>query len=318
VPVLTPAQIEEAKARVMNTKPTGFPIPAKPPKGSKSLGPVKDGETAALPSQNFSVATPVQLAEVRQGLEEAPAPVNAAGDVTGVPSEYDELMREIRESKLASAKQRKEDKAYANIMAGVATMGGESTNALVNIAKGQAAGLGMLQENRKQSAAEDARLLQMQGTVLRYKDAALLTKQAQQDRDDYRKEKLALEKLIAKDNKTDKDQRAIDRGQAQADKRKKDIETGLRLYGDSQMRQAKVQAESRYAAAKNAVLPADQARLTAEGDKILMDAEDALQRDPIYVKGMNEIFGDTGITFAPPKPPPPTKTIPLGELKSKK
>lgn len=84
------------------------------------------------------------------------------------------------------------------------------------------------------------------------------------------------------------------------------------------MRQAKVFADSRYAAAKNAVLPDEQARLMAEGDKILADAEANLQRDPIYVKGMNEIFGDTGFVFTPPKPPAPTKTISLNDMSKKK
>jgi soluble lytic murein transglycosylase-like protein len=309
-------------------KPAGFPNPAKRPGGARLQATPEEIEasktklekgvaTDSAPSQNFTVATPNSVAEAMDSLEEKP-PVDPMGNVTGISPEYDELMKELRQSKIASAKQRKEDKAYANIMAGLATMGGESSNALTNIAKGQATGLGMLQENRKQSAAEDARTMQMQGTVLRYKDAALLAKQAQQDRDEYRKDKLALEKLIAKDNKNEKDQRAIDRGIAQADKRKKDVENGLRLYSDSQMRQAKVLAEARYAAAKKAVSPDEEARLMAEGDKILADAEANLQRDPIYVKGMNEIFGDTGIVFTPPKPPAPTKTISLNDMSKKK
>jgi len=320
VPVLTPAQIEEAKARVMGG-PKSINT-SKYPKGTRPQADLdlrKAGETEieklernaaanSNPSQNFTVASPAQLAEVNEILKEKPS-VNAADNAADTSSEYDKLMQEIRESKLASAKQRKEDKAYANIMAGVATMGGESTNALVNIAKGQAAGLGMLQENRKQSAAEDARLLQMQGTVLRYKDAALLAKQAQQDRDEYRRDKLELDKLIAKDNKSTKDLQAIDRGIAQNDRRRRDVENGLRLYGDSQMRQAKVLAESRYAAAKNAVLPEEQARLMAEGDKFVSDAEAALQRDPIFIKGMREIFSETGIDFTPPKPPAPPKPV---------
>jgi hypothetical protein len=329
VPALTPAQIEEAKARVMNTKPAGFPNPAKPPKGANppaSLEQIQAGETklekeakGVSPSpENFTRAKPAQVAEVNESLKDAPAPVDPMGNVTGISPEYDQLMKDIRDSKTASGKQRKEDKAYAMIMSGLATMGGESSNALVNIAKGQAAGLGMLQDSRKQSAAEDARLLQMQGTVLRYKDAALLAKQAQQDRDEYRRDKLELDRLIAKDSKSEKDQRAIDRSQELVNKRKKDVENGLRLYGDSQMRQAKVLAESRYAAAKTAVLEEDQRRLMAEGDKILSDAEANLQRDPIYVKGMNEIFADTGITFTPPKPPAPTKTISLNDMSKKK
>jgi soluble lytic murein transglycosylase-like protein len=310
-------------------KPAGLPNPVNRPGGAKPPATPEVIEAAKTKQQrqadigaplsvNLTRANPAGVEEVRRSLEDAPAPVDPMGNVTGISPEYDQLMQELRESKLASAKQRKEDKAYANIMAGVATMGGESTNALVNIAKGQAAGLGMLQENRKQSAAEDARTLQMQGTVLRYKDAALLAKQAQQDRDEYRKDKLALEKQIAKDNKSGKDEQLIAKKQADLNQRRKDIENGLRLYGDSQMRQAKVFADSRYAAAKNAVLEDDQRRLMAEGDKILNDAEMRLQNDPIYVKGMNEIFADTGITFTPPKPPPPAKTISLNDMSKKK
>jgi soluble lytic murein transglycosylase-like protein len=303
-------------------KPVGFPVPAKRPKGSNppaTLEEIKAGETKlekqakdaaadSAPPQNFTVVTPLGVANSLENLQEKPKP-DAADNAPETLSEYDKLMQELRESKLASAKQRKEDKAYANIMAGVATMGGESSNALVNIAKGQAAGLGMLQENRKQSAAEDARILQMQGTVLRYKDAALLAKEAQKDRVELQKARIKLEERIANDSKSEKNERAIDRDLTRASNRRTQLESGLRLYSDSQMRQAKVLAESRYTAAKNAVLEEDQRRLMAEGDKILSDAEANLQRDPIYVQGLNELFGDTGINFTPPKPLPPPKPV---------
>jgi hypothetical protein len=315
VPVLTPAQIEEAKARVMNINSAGLPNPNNRPKGnapSPSLEEIEAAKTKQADSdkQAKPVFRPYAGAQDMSSApnklkEEGASQANQIGKATGTSSEYDELIKELKQNQIAAANQRKEDKAYANIMAGLATMGGESPNAFTNIAKGQMTGLGMLQENRKLSAAEDARILQMRGSVLRYKDAALLATQAQQDRDDYRRDKLELEKLIAKENKSAKDQQAIDRGIALADRRRATVESGLRLYGESQMRQAKVQAESRYAAAKNAVLDEDRARLMAEGDKILTDAEANLQRDPIYVKGLNEIFGDTGITFTPLKQPPP-------------
>ena len=314
---------DKAVKPVIPAKQAGFPNPANRPGGAKPLASPevieaaktnkqRQEELVAPPKVNFSKVDPSKVAEVNESLKDAPAPVDPMGNVTGISPEYDKLMEKFTKQEEANAKQRKEDKAYAMIMSGVATMGGESSNALVNIAKGQAAGLGMLQDSRKQSAAEDARLMQMQGTVLRYKDAALLAKQAQQDRDEYRKDKLALEKQIAKDNKSGKDEQLIAKRQADLDRRRRDIENGLRLYGDSQMRQAKVFADSRYAAAKIAVLEDDQRRLMAEGDKILNDAEMRLQNDPIYVKGMREIFADTGIDFTPPKLVAPPKSDTTG------
>ena len=314
---------DKAVKPAIPVKKAGFPNPANRPGGAKPPASSevieasktkleKNAVADSAPPQNFTVASPSQIAEVAESLKDAPAPVDPMGNVTGISPEYDKLMEKFTKQEEANAKQRKEDKAYAMIMSGVATMGGESSNALVNIAKGQAAGLGMLQDSRKQSAAEDARLMQMQGTVLRYKDAALLAKQAQQDRDEYRKDKLALEKQIAKDNKSGKDEQLIAKRQADLDRRRRDIENGLRLYGDSQMRQAKVFADSRYAAAKIAVLEDDQRRLMAEGDKILNDAEMRLQNDPIYVKGMREIFADTGIDFTPPKLVAPPKSDTTG------
>jgi len=263
------------------------------------------------PPPAMSRVAPESISEAISALSQQPAPptpVDQAGNATGISPEYDELMKDLKEQKIASAKQRKEDKAYAMIMAGLATMGGESSNALTNIAKGQATGLGMLQENRKQSAAEDAKILQMQGTVLRYKDAALLASEAQKQREDYRKKDLELKEQIANDNKTAKSEKLLQDKQNAKDRAEAKLREGLRLHSDSQLRKAKVLAEARYAAAKNAVLPEEQAKLMAEGDKILSDAEDALLSDPIYVKGMKELFEGTGIDFAAPKPavaPPP-------------
>jgi hypothetical protein len=268
------------------------------------------------PVPEMSKPTSESLADANEALNATPEEPSPPVDVAGLPTDdYAELMKEIKEAKTASAKQRKEDKAYAMIMAGLATMGGESPNALTNIAKGQAAGLGMLQENRKQSAAEDAKILQMQGTVLRYRDAALLASEAQKQREDYRKRDLELKEEIASDNRTAKGEKLLQDKQNAKDRAEAKLRESLRFHSDSHMRKAKVLADARYAAAKNAVLPDEQAKLIAEGDKILSDAEDALLSDPIYLKGMKELFKDTGIDFTASSPPaPPAKSVSLNDM----
>lgn len=301
----------QAPAKPPNPKitTTKAPLVAPTPEQIEGAKTPVERQAELEPPPAMSRAAPESVNEAISALSQKSEEPFPAVEVGGpLPDDYAELMKEIKEAKTASAKQRKEDKAYAMIMAGLATMGGESPNALTNIAKGQATGLGMLQENRKQSAAEDAKLLQMQGTVLRYKDAALLAKEAQTQRDDYRKRDLELREQMAKDNKSAKDEKLLQDKQNAKDRAEAKLREGLRLHSDSQLRKAKVLAEARYAAAKNAVLPEEQAKLMAEGDKILSDAEDALLSDPIYVKGMKELFEGTGIDFAAPKPsiaPPP-------------
>lgn len=271
-------------------------------------------QQANLPIEGVSEDMPASVGDYQ-----LQPPKAVAAPEEKVPTEYDILMQKLNKRQDALDAQRKEDKAYAHIMSGLATMGGESPDAFTNIAKGQMAGLSMLQENRKQSAAEDARLLQMQGTVLRYKDANLLAKEAQKDRDDFRNRDLALREQMARDNKTAKDEKLIADKQVARDRAEAKLREGLRLHADSHMRKAKVLAEARYAAAKNAVLPEEQAKLMAEGDRILSEAEDALQSDPIYVKGMTELFSDTGVSFAPPKQPAaPAKAISFDQLPKKK
>jgi len=322
VPKLTPQQIEEANAKIKAVPPKESinKAPADPRSNvaSRTGPPEAPPETVVEQGPQMSIPTKESLDDVFAALNEKPVDFPKV-EVDGLPTDdYAELMKEIKEAKTASAKQRKEDKAYAMIMAGLATMGGESPNALVNIAKGQAAGLGMLQENRKQSAAEDAKLLQMQGTVLRYKDAALLAKEAQSQREDYRKRDLDLREQIASDNRTAKGEKLLQDKQAAKDRAEAKLRESLRFHSDSQMRKAKVLADARYAAAKNAVLPDEQAKLIAEGDKILSDAEDALLSDPIYLKGMKELFKDTGIDFTAPKPPaPPAKLVSLNDMPKK-
>lgn len=320
VPKLTPQQIEEANAKIKAVPPKESINKAPADQRSNVAsrrGPAEDiSEPVVEPDPQMSKPTKESLDDVFAALNEKPVEPFPPVDVAGLPTDdYAELMKEIKEAKTASAKQRKEDKAYAMIMAGLATMGGESPNALVNIAKGQATGLGMLQENRKQSAAEDAKLLQMQGTVLRYKDAALLASEAQKQREDYRKRDLELKEQIASDNRTAKGEKLLQDKQNAKDRAEAKLRESLRFHSESQMRKAKVLADARYAAAKSAVLPEEQAKLIAEGDKFLSDAENALLSDPIYLKGMKELFEGTGIDPTASKPPaPPAKSVSFNDM----
>lgn len=303
VPVLTPEQIEEAKARVMNPAPAKFPNPAKPPKGiapPANLDQIqagktqleKDAEVASPSPENFTKATPAGVGQVRQALEEKPAPVDAMGNVTGISPEYDELIKDIRESKLASAKQRKEDKAYAMIMAGVATMGGESPYALTNIAKGQAAGLGMLQENRKQSAAEDARLMQMQGTVLRYKDANLIAKEAAKERAAYLTKLNEINELNANTNKTSKEEEHLRKVEADAEKKRSGLLHSLTEYQKFEMSGPEAEYKAELAAAGKIVLPEEQNAAFAKAEAKLAKAKAMLERNPVVIKHRKAISPD--------------------------
>jgi hypothetical protein len=230
--------------------------------------------------------------QVRQALEEKPAPVDAMVNVTGISPEYDELMKDIKESKLASAKQRKEDKAYAMIMAGVATMGGESPNAFTNIAKGQAAGLGMLQENRKQSAAEDARLMQMQGTVLRYKDANDIARQAQEDRKDYKDKLVELKTLQEKDTMSRADEERKRKIEADLDKKRNNLRGGLTQYEKMVLGGAESEYKNELAAASKIVLPDEQQAAIAKAEAKLAQAKANFERDPIVIKHKKALFPD--------------------------
>jgi soluble lytic murein transglycosylase-like protein len=309
-------------------KPVGFPVPAKRPKGSNppaTLEQIKAGETKlekqakdaaadSAPPQNFTIATPSGITDALESLQEKP-PVNAADNAPETLSEYDKLMQELREGKLASAKQRKEDKAYAMIMAGLATMGGESPNALTNIAKGQASGLGLLQENRKQSAAEDARIMQMQGTVLRYKDAALLAKEAAIDRKEYNRRLLELEKSKLNETKTYRQDQNEIRMEDQVRRKRADLQNGLNDYLKLEMAGIESEYKSRMTAAGKLVLPDEQAEAYAKAEEYLADARAKLERSPIVLDHRKTLYPDIDWNAVSP---PLKKAIPLSELKPKK
>lgn len=236
------------------------------------------------PAPQMSKVAPEAISSAISDLSQKstpPAPVDQMGNVTGISPEYDELIKELKEQKIASAKQRKEDKAYAMIMAGLATMGGESPNALTNIAKGQAAGLSMLQENRKQSAAEDAKTLQMQGTVLRYKDAALLAKEAQSQTMDYKNRLAEIRELEAKSNKDNKEQEHLRKLEADADKKKANVQKSLEYHEKLHLDTAKVQYQKLMDQAKDAVLPEVQAKIVKQANQVLRDAEVKFNNDPV-------------------------------------
>lgn len=263
------------------------------------------------PPPAMSRPTQESLADVSEALNATPEDFPKV-DVSGLPTdEYAELMKEIREAKTASAKQKKEDKAYAMIMAGLATMGGESPNALTNIAKGQATGLGMLQENRKQSAAEDAKLLQMQGTVLRYKDAALLAKEAQNQTIDYRNRMAELKELQLKQDKDQKDLERERKIASDLEKERVGLERNFAKLKELHFEMPMLQYKELMSQAGKAVLPEERDALEARANGILMDAQDSFRNDPIAQRYERllypEIDFDT-VRKPPPAPPPALDT----------
>jgi hypothetical protein len=176
------------------------------------------------------------------------------------------------------------------IMAGLATMGGESPNALTNIAKGQMAGLGMLQENRKQSAAEDARLMQMQGTVLRYKDAALLAKEAQTQTLELRRDRLKLDQLIAKENKTAKELELQRKLAKDVEDKRAGVQRSMDYHEKMHFENAKLQYGKLMEQAEKAVLPADAEKLRNQANQVLMQAQNKFNNSPVTKKFRKELF----------------------------
>lgn len=276
-------------------------------------------ETVVEPPPAMSMATPESIQEVMAGLNEKPEEPFPKIEVSGVePDEYAELMKEIREAKTASAKQRKEDKAYAMIMAGLATMGGESPNALTNIAKGQATGLGMLQENRKQSAAEDAKLLQMQGTVLRYKDAALLAKEAQNQTIEYKNTLAELKRLQLDQNKDAKDAENQRKLEADAEKQRVGLERNFAKYRELYLDIPKLQYKELMDQADKAIVPEDKYALVARANKILMDAQNSFHNDPIAQRYERLLYPEIDFdAVRKPPPAPPAKSVSFDQLPKK-
>ena len=279
------------------------PVKSEPvkPKFSRSEAKTKEPTIMPQPEVKVNVEPPPQMSKVDpttvnealmalSAKEEEPPAGDKGGNVTSISPEYDQLIKDIRDSKTASEKQRKEDKAYAMLMAGLATMGGESPNALTNIAKGQAVGLGMFQESRKQSAAEDARLMQMQGTVLRYKDAALLAKEAQNQTLDLRRDRLKLEQLIAKDNKTAKDLEHQRNLAADVEKKRAGVQRSLDYHERMHFDNAKLQYGKLMEQAEKAVLPKDRDALAAQANRILTEAQAKFNNDPVTKKFRKELF----------------------------
>ena len=250
---------------------------------SRTGPPEAPPEPVVEPPPAMSMAKPESVNEAILALGEQPPEESFPPvEVGGLPTDdYAELMKEIKEAKTASAKQRKEDKAYAMIMAGLATMGGESPNALTNIAKGQATGLGMLQENRKQSAAEDAKLLQMQGTVLRYKDAALLAKAAQDQAFDYRNTLNDLKRQQLKQDKDAKDAERERKTEADLEKKRAGLERSFAKLKELHFEMPMLQYKELMSQAGKAVLDTDREKIEAKANQILVDAQKSFQNNPI-------------------------------------
>jgi|APGre2960657404_1045060.scaffolds.fasta_scaffold00901_7 hypothetical protein len=286
------ALAEDAKNKAVKpVAPASPPNPQKTPKGPLVVATpeVREASKTNLERQQeleppLAMSRPTQesLADVNEALNATPEEPFPPVEVGGIPTDdYAELMKEIKEAKTASAKQRKEDKAYAMIMAGLATMGGESPNALTNIAKGQAAGLGMLQENRKQSAAEDAKLLQMQGTVLRYKDAALLAKEAQNQTIDYRNRLADLREQQLKQDKDAKSAETERKIEADLEKKRANLERSFAKLKELHFEMPMLQYKELMSQAGKAVLDTDREKIEAKANQILVDAQKSFQNNPI-------------------------------------
>jgi len=279
-------------ARPVNPKPLVAPTQAQIDGAKTSVE--RQAELGPVPSPNISKVSPENVNEALMALsqpdKEAEAPVDQMGNVTGISPEYDKLMEKFSKQEEANAKQRKEDKAYAMIMAGLATMGGESPNALTNIAKGQMAGLGMLQENRKQSAAEDARLMQMQGTVLRYKDAALLAKEAQTQTLELRRDRLKLDQLIAKENKTAKELELQRKLAKDVEDKRAGVQRSMDYHEKMHFENAKLQYGKLMEQAEKAVLPADAEKLRNQANQVLVQAQNKFNNSPVTKRFRKELF----------------------------
>jgi soluble lytic murein transglycosylase-like protein len=279
-------------ARPVNPKPLIAPTQKQIDDSKTSVE--RQAELGPAPSDNMTKVKPENINNALRALsepeKEAEAPVDQMGNVTGISPEYDNLIKKFGEREEANTKQRKEDKAYAIIMSGLATMGGESPNALTNIAKGQMAGLGMLQENRKQNAAEDARLMQMQGTVLRYKDAALLAKEAQTQTLELRRDRLRLEQSIAKDNKTAKDLEHQRNLTADVEKKRAGVQRSLDYHERMHFDNVKLQYGKLMDQIKDAVLQKDKDVLTAKANRMLTEAQAKFDNDPVTKKFRKELF----------------------------
>jgi len=307
-------------------KPAGFPNPVNRPGGAKPLATPEVIEAAktnqerqadigAPPSVNLTRANPAGVEEVRRSLEDAPVPVDALGNVTGISPEYDKLMEKFSKQEEANAKQRKEDKAYAMIMSGVATMGGESPNALVNIAKGQAAGLGMLQDSRKQSAAEDARLMQMQGTVLRYKDAALLAKEAQTQTFDYKNTLNDLKRQQLKQDKDSKDAERERKIEGDLEKKRAGLERSFAKMKELHFDMPMLQYKELMSQAGKAVIPEDREKIEERANKILIEAQKSFQNNPIARGYEKLLYPEIDFDAVRPKSPAlPAKSVSLNDM----
>ncbi len=313
-----------------------LPAPAKPPnpqitttkvpyvaatpevREASKTNPERDAELGPPPA--MSRPTPESLADVNEALNATPNEPFPKVEVDGLPDDdYAELMKEIKEAKAASAKQRKEDKAYAMIMAGLATMGGESPNALTNIAKGQAAGLGMLQENRKQAAAEDAKLLQMQGTVLRYKDAALLAKAAQDQTIDYRNR---LADFKEQQLKQDKDAKDLERERRTADdlvQKRASLQRSYDRLKELHFEIPMLQYKELMAQAKNAVIDTDREKLEAKANAVIENAQKSFRNNPMARDYEKLLFPDIDFDAYYSKQPESSspKTISLNDMPKK-
>ena len=323
------ALAEDAKNKAVKpVAPASPPNPQKNPKGPLVVATpeVREASKTNLERQQelepppaMSVAKPESINEAISALsekpEEAPAAVDPMGNVTGISPEYEKLMEKLGKQEEANAKQRKEDKAYSIIMAGLATMGGESPNALTNIAKGQATGLGMLQENRKQAAAEDARILQMQGTVLRYKDAALLAKEAQNQTFEYKNTLNDLKRQQLKQDKDAKDAERERKTEADLEKKRAGLERSFAKLKELHFEIPMLQYKELMSQAEKMVVPEDANKIKAEANAILMEAQKSFQNNPVARDYEKLLYPEIDFDAARSKQStPPAKLVSLNDM----
>jgi hypothetical protein len=341
------ASIPQNQAVERSTILQQAPKPAKiPPKPSTSLAPsdsrsnvaprrgptIEDVQTqianeqAGLPSNNGVIrgAQDMSNADTVAGLgvikeEAAPPPpaVDQMGNVTG-PTAYDNLMATLDKQAQAVAQQRKEDRAYANIMAGLATMAGESPNAMTNIAKGQMAGVAYGSEARKQSAAEDARIMQLQGSVLRYKDANDIAREAKKETSAYYKKRAEIEELNANTNKTAKEEEHLRRLEDDAEKKRRNLDAGLTAYLRTESSGIQAKYKAKLAATKDIIDPDKKEKALADAEDWLATAEANLERNPVVLGHKKALYPDIDWDKVAPPVAPKVKTISLNDMQKKK
>ena len=254
------------------------------------------------PEQTEEVAIALQSPALQPPVLQNPTTVD--NDDVFDSSEYTKLLNKLAQQQRKYETTRREDKAYEMIMAGLATMAGESPDAFTNIAKGQGVGLGLHYENRKNNAAEDARLMQLEGTVLGHKDRASLAHSQHLSVKEQKKERLALEKFIAENSVIAKAAELDRKSTADAvNARQKSIDA-LAAMKDHYYSTATIQYKEMMATAASLVVPAEQEAMINRAKKILDDAASEFTADPVVKSLRKKLYPEINFDLVKPIPLP--------------